>query len=37
MRIQRGGVLEREEDEEPDKKGAESKYYDDEGKFKWEA
>ena len=31
--------LEREEDEgeSPEKKGAESKYYDDEGKFKWEA
>jgi hypothetical protein len=30
--------LEREEDDEsPEKKGAESKYYDDEGKFKWEA
>jgi hypothetical protein len=29
--------LEREDEEEPEKKGAESKYYDDEGKFKWEA
>jgi hypothetical protein len=28
--------LEREDGESPEKKGAESKYYDDEGKFKWE-
>ena len=28
--------LEREDEGEPEKKGAESKYYDDEGKLKWE-
>ena len=29
--------LEKQDEGEPEKKGADNKYYDDEGKFKWEA